>query len=67
MSDSPSNVVAMTQPEQVLEDELVAQLIGQGYTRAAVTDEASMLATLAAIEKSEAVVEPPRMIRIVSF
>ncbi len=31
------------------------------------TDEASMLATLAAIEKSEAVVEPPRMIRIVSF
>jgi type I restriction enzyme R subunit len=36
----------MTQPEQVLEDELVAQLIGQGYTRAAVTDEASMLANL---------------------
>ncbi len=31
------------------------------------TDEASMLATLDAIEKSEAVVEPPRMIRIVSF
>ncbi|MCB1065586.1 MAG: type I restriction endonuclease subunit R, partial [Verrucomicrobiae bacterium] len=38
----------MTQPEQVLEDELVAQLIGQGYTRAAVTDEASMLANLKA-------------------
>ena len=46
MSDSPANVVAMTQPEQVLEDELVAQLVGQGYTQAAVTDEASMLANL---------------------
>lgn len=31
------------------------------------TDEASMRATLDAIEKCEAVVEPPRMIRIVSF
>jgi len=31
MSDSPANVVAMTQPEQVLEDELVAQLVEQGY------------------------------------
>lgn len=48
MSDSPSNTVPMTQPEQVLEDELVAQLVGQGYTRAAVTDEASMLANLKA-------------------
>jgi type I restriction enzyme R subunit len=48
MSDSPANVVPMTQPEQVLEDEMVAQLIGQGYTRAAVTDEASMLANLKA-------------------
>ena len=48
MSDSPSNVVAMTQPEQVLEDELVAQLVDQGYTRAAVSDEASMLANLKA-------------------
>lgn len=48
MSDSPSNTVPITQPEQVLEDELVAQLVGQGYTRAAVTDEASMLANLKA-------------------
>ncbi len=48
MSDSPSNAVPMTQPEQVLEDELVAQLIGQGYTRTAVTDEASMLSNLKA-------------------
>lgn len=36
------------QPEQVLEDELVSQLVSQGYTRAAVTDEASMLANLKA-------------------
>lgn len=35
-----------TQSEQVLEDALVAQLIGQDYTRAAVTDDASMLANL---------------------
>ena len=48
MSDSPSNTAPMTQPEQVLEDEMVAQLIGKGYTRAAVTDEASMLANLKA-------------------
>ncbi len=34
------------QPEQVLEDKLVAQLIAQGYAPAAVTDEASMLANL---------------------
>jgi len=38
----------MTQSEQVLEDKLVAQLIGQGYTRAAVTNETSMLANLKA-------------------
>ena len=38
----------MIQPEQALENELVAQLIGQGYTRAAVTDEDSMLANLKA-------------------
>ncbi len=31
------------------------------------TDEASMIATLAAIEKNDAVVEPPRLIRIESF
>ena len=48
MSDSPSNAVPMTQPEQVLEDELVAQLIGLDYTGATVTDEAAMLANLKA-------------------
>ena len=36
----------MTQPEQVLENELVAQLLGLGYSRAPVTDEASILANL---------------------
>ena len=46
MSDLSSNAVPMTQSEQVLEDGLVAQLIGQGYTRASVTDEESMLANL---------------------
>lgn len=39
---------ASTQPEQVLEDNLVAQLVGQGYARATVTDDASMLANLKA-------------------
>jgi len=48
MSDSPSNAVPMTQPEQVLEDNLIAQLDGQGYTKAGVTDDASMLANLKA-------------------
>ena len=48
MSDSPPNAVPMTQPEQVLEDELVAQLMAHGYTRTAVTNEASMLANLKA-------------------
>lgn len=48
MSQPPSNTIPMTQLEQVLENELVAQLIGQGYTRVAVTDEASMLANLKA-------------------
>ena len=37
-----------TQSEQVLEDELVAQLIGLDYQRIAVTDEPSMLANLKA-------------------
>ena len=37
-----------TQAEQVLEDELVAQLTSMGYTLAAVTDEASMLGNLKA-------------------
>jgi type I restriction enzyme R subunit len=48
MSDLPPNTVPMTQPEQMLEDELVAQLVGQGYERVSVTDEASMLANLKA-------------------
>jgi len=38
----------MSQSEQELEDNLIEQLIAQGYTRAAVTDEASMLANLKA-------------------
>jgi len=36
----------MTQSEQILENNLVAQLVGQGYAQVAVTDEASMLANL---------------------
>ena len=48
MSIEASNTVAMTQSEQVLEDGLVAQLVGQGYTKVAVTDEASMLLNLKA-------------------
>ena len=38
----------MTQPEHILENELVEQLIGLGYSRAPVTDEASILANLQA-------------------
>ena len=38
----------MTQPEAVLERELVAQLIAQGFNQVAVTDETSMLANLKA-------------------
>ena len=41
-------IIPMTQPEHVLETELVAQLVGQGYAPVAVTDEASMLANLQA-------------------
>jgi len=37
-----------TQAEQVLEDQLVSQLIGQGYAQVAVSDETSMLANLKA-------------------
>ncbi|MDA8958573.1 type I restriction endonuclease subunit R [Akkermansiaceae bacterium] len=48
MSDLPTNAVPMTQSEQVLEDKLVAQLVGQGYTKVNVTDEDSMLANLKA-------------------
>ena len=40
------NILPITQPEQVLEDKLVAQLIGQDYKQVAVTDEATMLANL---------------------
>ena len=35
-----------TQSEQIFEDNLVAQLIKQGYQRANVSDEASILANL---------------------
>jgi len=38
----------MSQSEQELEDNLIEQLIAQGYTRASVTDEVSMLANLKA-------------------
>ena len=48
MSDPNSKAVPMTQSEQVLENKLIAQLIGLDYTRATVTDEASMLANLKA-------------------
>ena len=48
MSASSSHTIPMTQPELALENELVAQLIGQGYTQVAVTDEATMLANLKA-------------------
>lgn len=42
------NVLPLTQPEQVLENDLVAQLIGLGCAPVAVTDEATMLANLKA-------------------
>lgn len=48
MPESPLNVIPATQPEQVLEDQLVAQLVAQGYARVTVTDEATMLANLKA-------------------
>ena len=41
-------IIPTTQPEQVLENELLAQLIGQGYAQVAVTDEVTMLANLKA-------------------
>ena len=46
MSEKPGKYTVRIQSEQLLEDELVAQLMAHGYTRAAVTDEASMLANL---------------------
>lgn len=48
MRETRGQYTVLTQSEQVLEDKLVAQLIGQGYSRAKVTDEASMLANLKA-------------------
>jgi type I restriction enzyme R subunit len=48
MSASSSNTIAMTQPEQALENDLVAQLRSLGYAQVAVTDEATMLANLKA-------------------
>ena len=46
MTGSPHITFSLTQSEQELEDNLVAQLIGQGYSRVSVTDEASMLQNL---------------------
>jgi type I restriction enzyme R subunit len=46
MREDHGKYTVRLQPEQALEDNLVAQLIDQGYERAAVTDEASMLANL---------------------
>jgi type I restriction enzyme, R subunit len=46
MSGTPHNAVPSTQSEQVLEDELVTKLVGQGYSRVMVTNEASMLKNL---------------------
>lgn len=37
-----------TQPEQILEDKLVAQLTDQGYERTTVVDETSLLANFKA-------------------
>lgn len=45
-SHAHENVKAFPQSEQQLENELVAQLIGQGYERANVVDEASLLTNL---------------------
>ena len=48
MREMSGKYTVNTQSEQVLEDELVAQLIGLDYQRVAVTDEPSMLANLKA-------------------
>ena len=48
MSEQPFQEASKTQPEQVLEDELVAHLTGMGYAKADVNDEVSMLANLKA-------------------
>ena len=39
-------IIPITQPEQALENELVAQLVGLGFAKAAVNDEVTMLANL---------------------
>jgi len=41
-------IIPLTQPEQVLENEIVAQLTALGYTQVAVTDKTTMLANLKA-------------------
>jgi len=43
-----NTILPLTQPEQALENELAAQLVGLGFAKAAVTDEATMLANLKA-------------------
>lgn len=48
MSLPTPNTILLTQPEQALENELVAQLVGLGFAKVAVTDEATMLANLKA-------------------
>ena len=48
MREKSGKYVVGVQPEQALEDDLVAQLIGMSYVRIAVTDELSMLANLKA-------------------
>jgi type I restriction enzyme R subunit len=46
MSDKQNKTKQLTQPEQVLENELIAKLITKDYKKIAVTDEASMLKNL---------------------
>ena len=46
MREDHGKYTVTLQTEQVLEDKLVAQLIGKGYTKVTVIDEASMLANL---------------------
>jgi type I restriction enzyme, R subunit len=46
MTGSTHNTVPLTQSEQELEDNLVSQLVSQGFSNVSVTDEASMLQNL---------------------
>ncbi len=48
MKEKSSKYIPRVQPEYALENNLVAQLVAAGYTRASVTDEPSMLANLKA-------------------